>query len=294
MGVSGSYTETFVELIRRASTELPADVLEALEEGLKVEKADGLASIALDTILNNVEIAREDSAPICQDTGTPVVWIHYPTGISTRGLRNDFTAAVREATSLKYLRPNAVNTLTGSNTGDGAGRGIPFLHFEEWDEPRVEVRMILKGGGSENVGAQYKLPDGKLGAGRDLEGVRRVVLDAVVDAQGKGCAPGVLGICIGGDRVAAFEESKRQLLRPLKDTNPEPELATLEDRLLKEGNELGVGPMGFGGETTLLGVKVGVLDRLPACYFVTISYMCWASRKAAVSIDEEGGITWLS
>ena len=294
MGASESYTETFVELIRRASTELPADVLEALEEGRKVEKADGLASIALDTILNNVEIARDDSAPICQDTGTPVVWIHHPAGVSTRGLKSDFTAAVREATSLKYLRPNAVDTLTGSNTGDGAGRGIPFLHFEEWDEPRVEVRMILKGGGSENVGAQYKLPDGRLGAGRDLEGVRRAVLDAVVDAQGKGCAPGVLGICIGGDRVSAFEESKRQLLRPLKDTNPIPELAELEDRLLKEGNELGVGPMGFGGETTLLGVKAGVRDRLPACYFVTISYMCWAYRKAAVSIDQEGGITWLS
>jgi fumarate hydratase class I len=294
MGASESYTETFVELIRRASTELPADVLEALEDGRKVEKADGLASIALDTILNNVEIAREDSAPICQDTGTPVVWIHHPAGVSTRGLKKDFTSAVREATSLKYLRPNAVDTLTGSNTGDGAGRGIPFLHFEEWDEPRVEVRMILKGGGSENVGAQYKLPDGRLGAGRDLEGVRRAVLDAVFDAQGKGCAPGVLGICIGGDRVSAFEESKRQLLRPLKDTNPIPELAELEDRLLKEGNELGVGPMGFGGETTLLGVKIGVRDRLPACYFVTISYMCWASRKAAVSIDQEGGITWLS
>jgi fumarate hydratase class I len=201
---------------------------------------------------------------------------------------------VREATSRRYLRPNAVDTLTGSNTGDGAGRGIPFLHFEEWDEPRVEVRMILKGGGSENVGAQYKLPDAKLGAGRDLDGARRAVLDAVVDAQGKGCAPGVLGICVGGDRVSAFEESKRQLLRPLKDTNPTPELAELEERLLKEGNELGVGPMGFGGETTLLAVKVGVLDRLPACYFVTISYMCWAARKAAVSIDQEGGVTWLS
>jgi fumarate hydratase class I len=223
-----------------------------------------------------------------------VVWIHHPTGVSTRGLQKDFTAAVREATSRKYLRPNAVDTLTGSNTGDGAGRGIPFLHFEEWDEPRLEVRMILKGGGSENVGAQYKLPDAKLGAGRNLEGVRRVVLDAVVEAQGKGCAPGVLGVCVGGDRVSAFEESKRQLLRPLKDTNPTPELAELEARLFKEGNELGVGPMGFGGETTLLGVKVGVLDRLPACYFVTISYMCWASRKAAVSIDQEGGVTWLS
>ena len=294
MGVPETLTETFVELIRRASTELPADVVEALEDGRRAEQNDGLATIALDTILNNVELAREGSAPICQDTGTPVVWIHHPVGVSTRGLRNDFDAAVREATSRKYLRPNAVDTLTGTNTGDGAGRGIPFLHFEEWDEPNVEVRMILKGGGSENVGAQYKLPDAGLGAGRDLEGVRRAVLDAVVDAQGKGCAPGVLGVCVGGDRVSAFEESKRQLLRPLKDTNPIPELSEIEERLLREGNELGVGPMGFGGKTTLLGVKVGVLDRLPACYFVTISYMCWASRKAAVSIDQEGSVTWLS
>jgi fumarate hydratase class I len=294
MGQPESYTDTFVELIRRASTELPADVIEALETGRKAEQSDGLASIALGTILNNVELARESSAPICQDTGTPVVWIHHPVGVSTRGLREDFTAAVREATTRRFLRPNAVNTLTGSNTGDGAGRGIPFLHFDEWDEPRVEVRMILKGGGSENVGTQYKLPDAGLGAGRDLEGVRRVVLDAVVDAQGKGCAPGVLGVCVGGDRVSAFEASKRQLLRPLKDTNPIPELAQLEERLLQEGNELGVGPMGFGGKTTLLAVKIGVLDRLPACYFVTVTYMCWADRRAAVSIDQEGGVTWLS
>jgi fumarate hydratase class I len=294
MGDAGSYTETFVEMIRRASTELPADIVAAIEDGRDAEESQGLASIALGTILNNIELARESSAPICQDTGTPVVWIHHPPGVSTRGLRDDFETAVREATARKYLRPNAVDTLTGSNTGDGSGRGIPFLHFEEWDVPRIEARMILKGGGSENVGAQYKLPDGKLGAGRDLEGVRRVVLDAVVAAQGMGCAPGVLGVCIGGDRVSAFEESKRQLLRPLKDTSPVPELAQLEERLLREGNELGIGPMGFGGKTTLLAVKIGVLDRLPACYFVTISYMCWADRKAAVSIDEGGDVTWLS
>jgi fumarate hydratase class I len=294
MGADASYTETFVELIRRASTELADDVVAAIEEGRKSEESGGLASIAFDTILNNIEIARESSAPICQDTGTPVVWVHHPAGVSTRGLKHDFEAAVREATSRKYLRPNAVDTLTGSNTGDGAGRGIPFLHFEEWDEPNIEVRMILKGGGSENVGAQYKLPDSKLGAGRDLEGVRRAVLDAVVEAQGKGCAPGVLGVCVGGDRVSAFEVSKKQLLRPLEDTNPVPELAELEERLLREGNELGIGPMGFGGKTTLLAVKIGVLDRLPACYFVTISYMCWADRKASVSIDEKGGVTWLS
>jgi fumarate hydratase class I len=294
MGNAGSYTETFLELIRRASTELPADVVTAIEEGRDAEENQGLASISLGTILNNIELARESSAPICQDTGTPVVWIHHPVGMSTRKLKADFETAVREATAGRFLRPNAVDTLTGLNTGDGAGRGIPFIHFEEWDELGIEARMILKGGGSENVGTQYKLPDTGLGAGRDLDGVRRAVLDAVFQAQGKGCAPGVLGVCIGGDRVSAFEESKRQLLRPLKDTNPVPELAELEERLLQEGNELGIGPMGFGGTTTLLAVKIGVLDRVPACYFVTISYMCWADRRAAVSIDEGGDVTWLS
>jgi fumarate hydratase class I len=294
MDAPANYTETFVELIRRASTELPAEVVAAIEEGRDAEDNQGLASIALGTILNNIELARESSAPICQDTGTPVVWIHHPVGMSTRKLKAGFETAVREATARRYLRPNAVDTLTGSNTGDGAGRGIPFIHFEEWDEPGIEARMILKGGGSENVGTQYKLPDTGLGAGRDLDGVRRAVLDAVFQAQGKGCAPGVLGVCVGGDRVSAFEQSKRQLLRPLKDTNPVPELAELEERLLQEGNELGIGPMGFGGTTTLLAVKIGVLDRLPACYFVTISYMCWADRRAAVSIDEGGDVTWLS
>lgn len=294
MGATGKYTETFVELIRRASTELPADVTEALREGRQAEDRDGLANIALNTILENVDLARDTSAPICQDTGTPVVWVHHPVGTSTRAIQADFEAAVREATARTYLRPNAVNTLTGANTGDGSGRGIPFLHFEEWDEPRIEVRVILKGGGSENVGAQYKLPDAKLKAGRDLDGVRRAVLDAVFQAQGKGCAPGILGVCVGGDRVSAFEASKRQLLRPLEDVNPVPELAELEERILREGNQLGVGPMGFGGSTTLLGVKIGVLDRLPACYFVTISYMCWAARRAGVSIAEGGELTWLS
>ena len=288
------HVDTFVELIRRASTQLPQDVVEALQKGRQREQEGSLAGKALDTVLTNIEVAREISAPICQDTGTPVVWVHHPTGVSTRRLAGAFEEAVREATSRRYLRPNAVDTITGRNTGTGAGRGIPFLHFEEWDENRIEVRMILKGGGSENVGSQYRLPDAALKAGRDLEGVRRVVLDAAFQAQGKGCAPGVLGVCVGGDRVSAYEQSKRQLLRPLDDANPDPELAELEARLLEQGNQLNIGPMGFGGQTTLLGVKIGVLDRLPACYFVTISYMCWADRKAAVSIGEGGEVTWLS
>jgi len=288
------HVETFVELVRRASTQLPDDVVAALRSGHGREAEGSLASRALETILQNVELADSASAPICQDTGTPVVWIHHPRGESTRELAAAFEEAVREATRKAYLRPNAVDTLSGKNTGSGTGRGIPSLHFEEWDEDRIEVLMVLKGGGSENVGAQYRLPDSRLKAGRDVDGVRRVVLDAVVQAQGKGCAPGILGVCIGGDRGSAFAESKRQLLRPLGDTNPDSELAALEKRILEEGNLLGVGPMGFGGQTTLLGVKIGVLDRLPASYFVTISYMCWADRRAAVSIDRGGQVTWLS
>lgn len=286
--------ETFTELIRRASTELPPDIVQAIQAGRDREEPDSLAQKALDTILMNIDLAGRKSAPLCQDTGTPVVWITHPVGMSTRKLKNDFTNAVVRATERKYLRPNAVNTLTGANTGNGAGRGIPFIHFEEWDEPVIQVRMILKGGGSENVGTQYKLPDTRLGAGRDLEGVRRAVLDAVVEAQGKGCAPGVLGVCVGGDRVSAYEHSKEQLLRPLGDTNPVEELAALEARLLEETNELGIGPMGFGGKTTIMGVKIGVRDRLPACYFVTVTYMCWADRRASAQIDQEGGVTWLS
>lgn len=287
-------TATFTELVRRASTQLPEEVIEAIRAGRSREEEGSLAQKALDTILSNITLAKESSAPLCQDTGTPVVWIKYPQGMSTRKLAADFTEAVRRATASKVLRPNAVDTLTGKNTGVGTGRAIPFLHFEEWDGPGLEVRMILKGGGSENVGTQYKLPNPALGAGRDLEGVRKVVLDAVVQAQGKGCAPGVLAVCIGGDRVSSAEHAKAQLLRPLGDTNPIPELAELEERVLSEANELGIGPMGFGGKTTVLGVKIGVLDRLPACYFVTVTYMCWADRRAVVRIDEQGGLTWLS
>lgn len=294
MAATDDLKQTFLELVRRASTQLPADVIEALEEGREREETDSLAHKALTTLLDNVKLAREDSAPICQDTGTPVAWIRHPLGVSTRTLGEAFTEAVKEATAKQYLRPNAVETLSGKNTGTGAGRAVPSLHFEEWDRPEIEARMILKGGGSENVCAQYKLPDPGLGAGRDLDGVRKVVLDAVFKAQGKGCAPGVLGVCIGGDRASGYEASKEQLLRPLPDTNPNPELAELEARILKEGNELQIGPMGFGGSTTLLGVKIGHLDRIPASFFVSVSYMCWADRRAAVRIGEGGDATWLS
>ncbi|MBO9371018.1 MAG: fumarate hydratase, partial [Chloroflexi bacterium] len=184
-------------------------------------------------------------------------------------------------------RQNAVDSLTGHNTGNNLGIGFPVFHFEEGapDDP-LEVALLLKGGGSENVSIQYSLPYEPLKAGRDLEGVRRVVLDAVHRAQGEGCAPGILGVCIGGDRGTGYTHAKMQLLRPLDDVNPVPELAALEERLLGECNELGVGPMGFGGKTTVLGVKIGAAHRLPASFFVTVAYMCWACRRARMEVKD--------
>jgi fumarate hydratase class I len=288
------WTEKFVEVIAHASSQLPPDVLEALKRGRDAEEPGSLAAKALDSILTNVEMAKGNWQPICQDTGTPLVWIHHPVGMSTRMLTAAFEEAVRQATAKQLLRPNAVDTLTDKNTGHGQGPGIPTVHCEEWDSPDAEVRVILKGGGCENCGAQYSLPNAKLKADRNLDGVRRCILDAIAQAQGKGCAPGIIGACFGGDRGSGFVESKRQLLRRLEDHNPVPELDRIEHDLLEQGNQLGIGPMGFGGKTTVLGVKIGNLARLPASYFVSVSYMCWANRRAGARITPKGEMRWLN
>ena len=138
------------------------------------------------------------------------------------------------------------------------------------------------------------MPSEKLKADRDLKGCRKVIFDAVLQAQGKGCGPGILGVCIGGDRATGYEFSKQQFLRTLPDRNADPELDALEQEVLKTANELDIGPMGFGGRTTLLGVKICALNRVPASYFVSVSYMCWAYRRQGVVLNNSGNIErWL-
>jgi len=274
------YTENFLELIRLAATSMPPDVEKALRASLEREEEGSAARGAMETIIKNIEMAREKSTPICQDTGTPIFYVHYPEGMSTRKLKAQIREAVAKATELTYLRPNAVDSLTGKNTGDNLGDDhYPTIHFEEVEGDTLIVDLMLKGGGCENVGAQYKLPDNRLNAGRDLEGVRKVMLDAVYQAQGKGCAPGILGVAIGGDRGTSYLASKEALLRPLEDTNPDPQLAELEDTVTREANQLDIGPMGFGGKTTIVGTKIKATHRLPASFFVSVSYMCWAYRR---------------
>ena len=285
-------TEQILELVRLTATDLPPDVEISLQNARDQEQDGSAARGALDTILNNVEMAREKSTPICQDTGTPIFYVAYPEEWSTIKLKKQIQDAVIQATAKAYLRPNSVNTVTGKNTGDNSGdEHYPSIHFNEVSEDHLTIDLILKGGGCENVSTQYKLPDSALKAGRDLEGVRKVTLDAVTKAQGKGCAPGALGIAIGGDRGSSYAASKEALFRGLDDSNPDPDLAALEKKITDQANQLDIGPMGFGGKTTLLGTKIKNLHRLPASYFVSISYMCWAYRRRRM-IYENGEVKY--
>jgi len=279
-------TNEILELIRLTSSSLPKDVEEQLKAAVEKEEPGSAARGAMETIMKNIEMARADSTPICQDTGTPIFYVHYPEGWSTRKLKAQIRAAMAEATKQSYMRPNAVDAIYDKNSGNNlGGDDFPYIHFDEVDadEPLV-IELMLKGGGCENVGAQYSLPNNELGAGRDLAGVRKVVLDAVYKAQGKGCAPGILGVAIGGDRGSSYYASKEVLYDKIGTRNEDPKLAALEEQLTDEANQLGIGPMGFGGQTTVIDTKITGLHRLPASYFVSVSYMCWAYRRRKMTV----------
>jgi fumarate hydratase class I len=285
--------ESILELIRRTSTQLPDDVVTAITAARKNETEGSNADVALNVIGCNIGLARESSLPLCQDTGTILFYVHTPAGYDQIEFEEVATDAVRRATRVGYLRQNSVDSVTGKNTGDNTGPGSPVFHFHQWREPYVEVKLMLKGGGCENMNAQYSLPHPDLG-GRDLKGVENAILDAVLQAQGQGCGPGILGVCIGGDRGTGYAFAKEQLLRTMDDRSPDPELAALEARVVEKANQSGIGPMGFGGNTTLLTCKIGKLNRLPASYFVSIAYMCWAFRRRGVRLDDQGNASeWM-
>ncbi|MCK4342029.1 MAG: fumarate hydratase [Phycisphaerae bacterium] len=277
-------TERLVELIKSTSTDLSPDVEQALRDAVAREADDSAAQGALNTIMENVRMSRATARPICQDTGTPIFYVWHPEGFSQRKLAEQIKNALRIATEKAYLRPNAVAALSGQNSGDNSGVDFPTIHFHEWEHDYLKIALMLKGGGCENCGVQYSIPSPELAAGRDLQGVRKAVLTAACQAQGFGCAPGILGVGIGGDRATGVIKAKEQLFRPLTDNNPDPELDAMEKQLHQEINELNIGPMGFGGKTTVLGVKMAELHRLPASFFVSIAYMCWADRRKTMTI----------
>jgi fumarate hydratase class I len=292
------FFDSVVALIIKTSTDLPPDVRAAMRHAAATEEESSRAGQALNIIRQNIDQAAEIEGAICQDTGMPTFEVKTPVGANQIWMKKQIKDAIAEATKRGKLRPNSVDSITGENTGNNLGPGMPVMHFEQWERDDIEVKLLLKGGGCENMNAQYSLPatlDHLGRADRTLDGVRKCILHAVWNAQGKGCAPGAIGVCIGGDRTSGYVEAKQQLFRSLDDLNPDPRLADLEAEIMRSANTLGVGPMGFGGKISLIGCKIGVQNRLPASFFVSIAYDCWAYRRLGVTLDGATGAikSWL-
>jgi fumarate hydratase class I len=288
-----SFKESVIQLITQTSTNLPPDVRNAMATAVGAERPETQSGTALAVIATNIDMATDREAPICQDTGMPTFEIKTPVGSNQIIMRREIREAIAEATRQGKLRPNSVDSITGSNSGDNLGPGTPVIHFDQWEnDDEIEIKLLLKGGGCENKNIQYSLPAElpHLGrAGRDLDGVRKCILHAVWQAQGQGCSAGAIGIAIGGDRTSGYRHAKEQLFRLLDDSNPDPRLAALEDYVMKAANTLNIGTMGFGGDVTLIGCKVGALNRLPASFFVSVAYDCWAFRRLGVVLDATTG-----
>src|SRR5438105_11961157 len=286
------FFDSVLDLIVKTSTELPPDVRAAMKHALVAEPEATRSSQALTIIAQNIDLASDTEGAICQDTGMPTFEVHVPVGANQIWMRGQIREAVAEATRRGKLRPNSVDSITGENSGNNLGPGTPIIHFDQWERDEIEVRLILKGGGCENTNAQYALPVElpHLGrADRTLDGVRKCILHAVWQAQGKGCAPGAVGVCVGGDRTSGYLEAKQQLFRSLDDVNRDPRLAEVEASIMGTVNTLGIGTMGFGGKVSLIGCKIGVLNRLPASFFVSVAYDCWAYRRLGVVLDAKTG-----
>jgi fumarate hydratase, class I len=271
--------DAVLELVRLCSTDLPKDVEQAMVKACAREQKGSLAKKILGEMIENTSIARAGSVPICQDTGTPIFYVDCPVDMLQSNINKAIVSAVKSATSKNLLRPNSVDSVTGQNSGNNIGPGHPEIFYNQWTRKSLRIRLMLKGGGSENVGMQYSLPNTDLDAHRDLDGVKRCVIDTVFRAQGKGCAPGIIGVGIGGDRGSSYFLSKKQFFTKLDEKNPVEQLNRMENELKTKLNKLAIGPMGLGGKTTVLGVKIGAENRIPASFFVSVSYMCWACRR---------------
>lgn len=278
-----------VKLLQLAVTELPQDVKKTLQRAYREEESEA-GKTQLKAILDNVELAEKTRTPICQDTG--VIIFYVKAGGQVKGLdkiENALRKATVRATKEVPLRPNAVDPFTQKNTGDNTGRFIPFINWQIVPGDNLEITVMPKGGGSENVCAL-----GMLSPGQGVKGLKKFVVDTVINAGAQPCPPTILGVAAGGGADIAMKLAKATLLRPLDQPNPDSELAKLEKELYETANSTGIGPMGLGGKITVLGVKVDYAHRHPASYPVAVAVQCWAARRASVRIHPDGSVEYLT
>ena len=277
------------KLLQLAVTELPRDVKVALQRAYREEENE-VGKSQLEAILKNVELAEKTRAPMCQDTGVVIFYVKAGSQVDgldkvEDALRNATVRATRELP----LRPNAVDPFTQKNTGDNTGRHIPYIHWEVVPGDTLEITVLPKGGGSENVSALCMLSPNQ-----GINGLKKFVVDTVINAGAKPCPPTVLGVAVGGGADIAMKLAKETLLRPLDQPNPDPELAKLEQELREAANSTGIGPMGLGGKITVLDVNVDYAHRHPASYPVAVVVQCWAARRASARIYSDGKVEYLS
>lgn len=286
--------ETIVEdivfkLLQLAVIELPKDVKDALKKAYKEETSEA-GKTQLKAILQNIELAEKTRTPVCQDTG--VIIFYIKAGADVKGLDKIEPAlkkATIRATKEVPLRPNAVDPFTQKNSGDNTGNYIPFINWEIVSGDAIEITVMPKGGGSENVCALGMIPPGE-----GVKGLKKFVIDTVVKAGAQPCPPTILGVAVGGGADIAMKLAKATLLRPIDKPNANPELAKLEKELFEAANMTGIGPMGLGGKFTVLGANVDYAFRHPASYPVAVAFQCWAARRATARIYSDGRIEYLT
>ena len=277
-----------VKLLQLAVTKLPSDTKKLLQTAYENETSVGKSQ--LKAILDNIELAEKTAAPMCQDTG--IIIFYIKAGSELSGL-DKIESALRKATIRATkeipLRPNAVDPFTHENMGNNTGRFVPFINWEIVPGNELEITVLPKGGGSENVSAL-----GMLTPSDGVVGLKKFVVDTVIKAGAKPCPPTILGVAVGGGADIAIKLAKKALLRPINEPNSDPKLAKIEQELLQAVNSTGIGPMGLGGKTTVLGVKLDYAHRHPASYPVAVVVQCWAARKATAKIYPNGKVEYLT
>jgi fumarate hydratase class I len=268
-----------VELYKKVATSIPPDIEEALRDTLRLEQDGSNASKALEIILENIRLARHYTRPICQDTGVPIFAVKLPSGLVQRDIKEIILEATAIAVNKVPLRSNNIDIINDLPPDIDNNSGMPIINFSEHDRPSLIVDLMLKGAGCENAGRMYKLPDMSLNAQRDLDGIRRCVVDAVINIQGKACPPYTIAVGVGGSRDQVTALSKKLLFNKINIINPSPTLAKLEQTLLADINSLNIGTSGLSGAVTAFKVFIGAQKRHPASFFVDVSFSCWANRR---------------